>query len=116
MGKNLEFISQDSCVFYNDVALYDDFGGVAFKKEEGVMIAKAMGNCKAGILRNHGLLTVGSTIDSAVLWFVMYATLHHSISRILTLHIIFWTMEGWSKNVILSSWQMLLQLEGIPIQ
>jgi len=71
LGKNLDIISQDSCVFYNDVALYDDFGGAALVKEEGVMIAKALGECKAGILRNHGLVTVGSTIESAVLWFIM---------------------------------------------
>jgi ribulose-5-phosphate 4-epimerase/fuculose-1-phosphate aldolase len=38
--------------------------------EEGKRIAEALGNKKAVLLQNHGLLTVGQTIEEAVRWFV----------------------------------------------
>ena len=33
-------------------------------------IAYALGNKKAALLQNHGLLTVGESIEAAVFWFV----------------------------------------------
>lgn len=39
-------------------------------EEEGQNIAKALGNKKAALLQNHGLLTVGNTIEETVFWFV----------------------------------------------
>ena len=38
--------------------------------EEGKRIAHALGSHKAVILRNHGLLTVGRTVDEAAWWFI----------------------------------------------
>ena len=56
--------------FYEDHALFDDFTGVVLDRSEGKRIAHALGDCKAVILRNHGLLTVGQTVESALWWFV----------------------------------------------
>lgn len=39
-------------------------------KEEGENIAKCMGPHKAALLQNHGLLTVGKTVEEAVFWFI----------------------------------------------
>jgi ribulose-5-phosphate 4-epimerase/fuculose-1-phosphate aldolase len=50
--------------------LYDRFGGVVLATEEGQNIAKALGNKKAALLQNHGLLTVGKSIEETVFWFV----------------------------------------------
>src|SRR5437868_12486251 len=36
----------------------------------GKRIAKALGNGKAVILQNHGLLTVGGSVDEAAFWFI----------------------------------------------
>ncbi|KXJ85524.1 class II aldolase and Adducin domain-containing protein [Microdochium bolleyi] len=69
LGRTLDIITQDSCAFYNDVAHYDSFGGVVLAAEEGRNIAKALGQRKAAILSNHGLLTCGQTIESCVFWF-----------------------------------------------
>lgn len=63
-------INQDALRFYNDHAVYDDFGGVVLGKQEGIQIAQALGSCKAVILQNHGLLTVGHSIDEAAFWFM----------------------------------------------
>ena len=38
--------------------------------EEGKRIAHALGDHKAAILRNHGLLTVGESVDEAAWWFI----------------------------------------------
>lgn len=43
-----------------------DFGGVVFTEAEGQRLAAALGpRGKGMILRNHGLLTVGNTVDEA---------------------------------------------------
>jgi ribulose-5-phosphate 4-epimerase/fuculose-1-phosphate aldolase len=70
LGRKLDPITQDSCAFYNDHALYEDYGGVAVELDEGQQIADALGKHKAAILQNHGLLTVGQTVDEAVWWFI----------------------------------------------
>jgi ribulose-5-phosphate 4-epimerase/fuculose-1-phosphate aldolase len=69
-GKKLDPITQDSCAFYNDHAVYDDYGGVVFELDEGQRIANALGKNKAVILQNHGLLTVGKTLEECVWWFI----------------------------------------------
>lgn len=49
--------------------MYFDFGGVANDPEEGKHIAVALGDYKAAVLVNHGLITVGKSVDEAVFWF-----------------------------------------------
>jgi ribulose-5-phosphate 4-epimerase/fuculose-1-phosphate aldolase len=70
LGKLLDPITQDACAFYEDHALFDDYTGVVLDPEEGKRIAHALGGCKAAILKNHGLLTVGTSVDAAVWWFI----------------------------------------------
>lgn len=70
LGRLLDPLTQDACVFYGDHALFDDYTGVVLDVEEGKRIAHRLGEAKAVILRNHGLLTVGHSVDEAVYWFV----------------------------------------------
>lgn len=70
LGRLLDPITQDACAFYDDHAVFADFTGVVYETSEGERIARALGSKKAAILRNHGLLTVGETVDEAVWWFV----------------------------------------------
>jgi len=70
LGRTLDPITQDVCAFYNDHAVYDDFGGVAVELDEGVRIAKALGQNKAAILQNHGIITAGETVDAAAWWYI----------------------------------------------
>ncbi|KAH8805492.1 L-fuculose-phosphate aldolase [Xylogone sp. PMI_703] len=69
-GKPLDMMTQDALRFYKSHAVYDNFGGVVLDREEGKRIAKALGNGKAVILQNHGLLTVGNSVDEAAFWFL----------------------------------------------
>ena len=66
----LDPITQDSCIFYNNHVLFDDYTGVVLDPLEGKRIAAALGHCKAAILKNHGLLTLGETVDEALWLFV----------------------------------------------
>jgi ribulose-5-phosphate 4-epimerase/fuculose-1-phosphate aldolase len=70
LGRRLDPITQDVCAFYEDHALFDDFTGVVLDPDEGARIARALGSSKAAILQNHGLLTVGQTVDAAAWWFI----------------------------------------------
>ena len=70
LGCPLAPLTQDACAFYGDHAVYDDFGGVVVELDEGARIAAALGPHKAAILANHGLITVGRTVDEAVWWFI----------------------------------------------
>jgi ribulose-5-phosphate 4-epimerase/fuculose-1-phosphate aldolase len=70
LGQLLEPITQDVCAFYQDHSLFDDYTGVVTDLEEGKRIAAALGGNKAVVLRNHGLLTVGTSVDAAAWWFV----------------------------------------------
>jgi ribulose-5-phosphate 4-epimerase/fuculose-1-phosphate aldolase len=70
LGRLLDPITQDSCAFYQDHAVFDDYTGVVLDVAEGQRIAEALGSNKAAILRNHGLLTVGTSVESAVWWFI----------------------------------------------
>lgn len=69
-GRLLAPLTQDACAFHGDHALFDDYTGVVLDVEEGKRIAAALGGAKAVILRNHGLLTVGGSVDEAAWWFV----------------------------------------------
>ena len=71
LGRLLDPISQDSCAFYNDHALFDDFRGVVLDPAEGDRIGVSLGTGKAVILQNHGLLTVGGHVGSAVFWYLL---------------------------------------------
>jgi ribulose-5-phosphate 4-epimerase/fuculose-1-phosphate aldolase len=70
LGRLLDPLTQDSCAFYEDHSLFADFTGIVYDTSEGDRIADALGSHKAVILQNHGLLTVGQTVDAAVWWFI----------------------------------------------
>ncbi|WP_367430029.1 class II aldolase/adducin family protein [Streptomyces celluloflavus] len=68
--QHIEALTQDACVFYQDHAVFDDYTGLVEDLEEGRRLARTLGTNKALILRNHGLLTVGKSVDSAAYWFI----------------------------------------------
>jgi ribulose-5-phosphate 4-epimerase/fuculose-1-phosphate aldolase len=70
LGRLLDPITQDACAFFEDHSLFAEYSGVVFDTSEGERIGKALGSRKAAILRNHGLLTVGQTVDEAAWWFI----------------------------------------------
>ena len=71
LGRPLAPINQDVCAFFEDHVVFAEDMGLVVGMEEGRRIALALAGCKAAILRNHGLLTVGRTVDEALWWFVL---------------------------------------------
>jgi ribulose-5-phosphate 4-epimerase/fuculose-1-phosphate aldolase len=78
LGRLLDPITQDACAFYEDHAVFQDYTGVVYETAEGDRIADALGSHKAVILRNHGLLTVGRSVDEAAWWFITMDRSCHS--------------------------------------
>ena len=71
LGKPLKMITQDDTMFYNDVALCSaGSGAVVLDTEVGKAMATALGEKKALIHQNHGLITTGKSVDAAIWWFV----------------------------------------------
>ena len=63
-------INQDVCNFYNAQGVYAEYGGLVLGAEEGRKMAEALGSKGKGLtLMNHGLLTVGHTVDEAAYLF-----------------------------------------------
>ncbi len=63
-------ITQESCLFFEDHALFDDEEVAVEGVDGGKRIAVVLGRNRAVILCNHGLLTVGASVAEAVGSFV----------------------------------------------
>ena len=71
LGIPLDPLTQDACIFYEDHTVITEQGGaVVLEVEAGHEVARAFGSNKAAIHQNHGLFTVGESVDEAVFWFV----------------------------------------------
>ena len=62
---------QDACIFYEDhVVIAEQGGAVVLEIEAGEELASKFPTGKAAIHKNHGLFTVGETVDEAAFWFI----------------------------------------------
>ncbi|KAL3475259.1 class II aldolase/adducin N-terminal [Aspergillus californicus] len=72
-GKPLPPLMQDSLLFYDSHSVMNSYGGIALSAEEGKNIASTLrSQDKVCILQNHGLISVGETIDEAAYWFMCF--------------------------------------------
>lgn len=78
LGRKLDPLTQDSCVFYEDHELFDDFRGVVLDTSEGLRIAETLGARKAVILKNHGILTAGPSVEAAAWWYIALENACHT--------------------------------------
>lgn len=72
LGRLLDPINQNACVFFEDHVLFDEYFGPVLTEQEGAKIAAALSEAggKGVILRNHGLLTLGGSVPEAAWWFI----------------------------------------------
>jgi len=71
LGQPLAMITQDHCMFYNDVAMHSDGGGaIVTDLESGKKLAASLGDKKALLHQNHGIITTGESVDEAAWWFI----------------------------------------------
>ncbi len=71
LGEGFRPICQEACMFFEEHGVYTGAEVSVDSIEVGKRIAVALGEARAVILRSHGLLTVGASVDEAVGWFVM---------------------------------------------
>lgn len=64
-GKEVEMLSQDSCLIFNNQIAMAQYEGVGLDEVEGQKVAKVLGDKMGIILQNHGVMTVGKTVDEA---------------------------------------------------
>ena len=71
LGRKLDPITQDACIFYEDHTVISEQGGkVVFEVAAGEEFASLFPTGKAAIHQNHGLFTVGTTVEAAAFWFI----------------------------------------------
>lgn len=61
-------ISNDSCIFFNDLSVYTGTTDLIREKARGEELAQCLGKNRAMLMRNHGIVTVGTTVGEAVMW------------------------------------------------
>lgn len=62
----LELLAHDSILFHAGVGLFEGAPDLIMRPEEGAAVAAALGNCKAVLMRNHGVTCVGENIPAAI--------------------------------------------------
>lgn len=106
LGRRLESLTQDSCAFHDDHVLYESFNGVVLAEKEGKDIAACLGGKKAALLQNHGLLTVGGSVEEVSL--VDYCSVVVVVVVLLTLTCRpFSGSSRWRSAARASSWLRL---------
>ncbi len=70
-GRPLAAYSQPSALFYEALGVYTDTINLIRSAEMGVGVAKALGPHRAVLLKNHGVVTAGATLEEAVITVIM---------------------------------------------
>lgn len=70
-GQSLQPISQPSVAFSDGLPYYNDTIDLIRSKEMGAGVARALGSCKAVLMRNHGVAVVGATLEESTILAIM---------------------------------------------
>ncbi|KAI0414709.1 class II aldolase/adducin N-terminal [Xylaria grammica] len=72
-GKPLPSLTQDSLKFHGKHSILYEYHGPVLSTKEGKAIARVINDrTNVVILKNHGPLSVGTTIDEACYWFICF--------------------------------------------
>lgn len=67
LGRVIEIYDQVGSFLFEEQAVYNEFTGTIFSHEGAAPIAEALGTKRLAILKNHGLLAVGSDLCIALI-------------------------------------------------
>lgn len=70
-GKPLLPISQPSVAFHDGLPYYTDTIELIRSVEKGKGVARALGRCKALLMRNHGVVVVGASVEESTVLAIM---------------------------------------------
>ncbi|HEY0067748.1 MAG TPA: class II aldolase/adducin family protein [Flavisolibacter sp.] len=66
----IEPVDQNCCMFFENHSLYREFNGPVNDVDDSMKLAKALDGRSAVILANHGALTCGESVETAVMYMV----------------------------------------------
>jgi ribulose-5-phosphate 4-epimerase/fuculose-1-phosphate aldolase len=70
-GRPVKPISQPAVAFSDGVPYYTDTIDLIRSKDMGAGVARALGPCKATLMRNHGVAVVGKSVEESVILAIM---------------------------------------------
>jgi L-fuculose-phosphate aldolase len=70
-GRPLKALSQPGALFHESLGLYDDTINLIRSPELGAGVARALGRRRAVLLKNHGVVVAGATIEEVVISTIM---------------------------------------------
>jgi L-fuculose-phosphate aldolase len=70
-GRALKALSQPGALFHDSLGLYDDTINLIRSPELGAGVARALGPRRAVLLKNHGVVVTGATIEELVISTIM---------------------------------------------
>src|SRR5262249_9229006 len=71
-GQPMKMISQPACHFADGVPYYTDTMNLIRTQEMGAGVARALGSCKAVLMRNHGVALAGRSIEESVVLALLF--------------------------------------------
>jgi L-fuculose-phosphate aldolase len=77
-GAELQHLNHDGVLFLQGVGVFEDTAEMITRREQGQAVARALGERRAVLLRNHGVLVVGKTMP----WLVYAALCLERAARI----------------------------------
>lgn len=70
-GRPLKAYSQPGALFHDSLGVYDDTINLIRSPEMGAGVARALGSRRAVLLKNHGVVVAGATIEEVVISTIM---------------------------------------------
>jgi L-fuculose-phosphate aldolase len=70
-GRPLKCLSQPGALFYEGIGVYTDTINLIRTKEMGAGVARALGPHTAVLLKNHGVVIAGATVEETVIRVIM---------------------------------------------
>jgi ribulose-5-phosphate 4-epimerase/fuculose-1-phosphate aldolase len=67
LGRPVKLIDQTACSFFEDHALVTEYDGVVASKEQANLLCRGIGQKRVAVLQNHGLITLGNSIEQAMI-------------------------------------------------
>ncbi len=72
LNRPLAPLTNEACFFFEDHVIHDEPTGVTLEEVKAKAIARSLGPHRAAVLRNHGVVTVGQTVEEAAWWFIAF--------------------------------------------
>jgi ribulose-5-phosphate 4-epimerase/fuculose-1-phosphate aldolase len=67
LGREIKILDQTACSFYEDHALVREYDGVVGSKDQAKTLARYIAGKRVAVLQNHGLITLGRSIEQATI-------------------------------------------------